>query len=259
MKNPVKIFHWAYIPVALVLISVTIYYAKFAHFCKEDNFSKDINIRLPEYTIAEKQMIEPLDVWIWESYDSLSYTLALPEPLSDAECKAITSERRGWKHVKDNKYKLYRDIIAENVSCTYEIGSRSILIEYRYNYYNNTTFVFVVILALAIIYYILLIIIGTVSYIKMIKLAKRKEAEGSNPRPESRILLSIILFMMFWPLGLYALISSFGILQSYLNDDYEKASHKSEFLRKFCIAGIIAVLVLGIVFTIIDFHIFSQS
>ena len=169
MKNPIKIFHLVYIPVALALISIAVYYERFAHFSKEGNFSKDINISLPEYTIAEKQMIEPMDVWTWESYDSLSYKLTLSEPISKAKCKTITSERRGWQHVEGNKYKRYKDIIGEDLWCTYEIGSDSIQIEYRYNYYNNCTLTIVTSLLLLFIYCILLIIVCIIRFIQVRK------------------------------------------------------------------------------------------
>lgn len=245
MKNTVKIYHWIYIPIALALISISIYFENYAEFCKEENFSKDVCVKLPEYSIKEKKEIQIEDGSSigWGSYDSLMYKLQLAYPISDNDVKTITEERKGWTHVDGERYELHKSILSEDIFCYYEIGASTIQISYCYNYmtHSDNLSTMLLIILLTFFYALLLLIIAGLTYHRMSKQIKLKVANGGPHCPESHMFQAFILLVLFWPLGVYIINRGFGILQLYLNNDYDNALRQSEFLRKFSKITIILI------------------
>ena len=170
--NPYKLFHIIYLPVAAILFLVTCYYSTgFAEFEREDGFSKDLRIDLPEYVIEDRQLTS-----IYENedgtglflYDSLSYSIRLMEQLPDKSLRVITSERKGWERVDDDTYALRRSILSEVMKCKVDVRDCVMKISYLYEFdpFGLVYYPIVMSIALAIIYVIMLILLSLFLFIR---------------------------------------------------------------------------------------------
>ena len=170
--NPYKLFHIIYLPVAAILLLLTCYYSLgLAEFEREDGFSKDLRIDLPEYVIEYRQLTS-----IYESedesglflYDSLAYSIRLMEPFPDKSLRIITSERRGWERVDDDTYALRRSILSEVLKCNVDVRERVLKISYLFDFdpFGLAYYPIVMSIALFIIYVIMLILLSLLLFIR---------------------------------------------------------------------------------------------
>ena len=170
--NPYKLFHIIYLPVAAILFLVTCYYSTgLAEFEREDGFSKDLRINLPEYVIESRQLTS-----IYESedesglflYDSLAYSIRLRESLPDKSLRIIMSERRGWERIDNNTYALRRSILSEVMKCRIDVRDCVMKISYLSDFdpFGLVYYPIVMSIALFIIYVIMLILLSLFLFIR---------------------------------------------------------------------------------------------
>lgn len=170
--NPYKLFHIIYLPVAAILFLVTCYYSTgLAEFEREDGFSKDLRINLPEYVIESRQLTS-----IYESedesglflYDSLAYSIRLRESLPDKSLRIIMSERRGWERIDNNTYALRRSILSEVLKCKIDVQDCVLKISYLFDFdpFGLAYYPIVMSIALFIIYVIMLILLSLFLFIR---------------------------------------------------------------------------------------------
>ena len=170
--NPYKLFHIIYLPIAAILFLITCYYSTgLAEFEREDGFSNDLRVALPEYVIEDRKLTS-----IYEGedesglflYDSLAYSIRLMEPLPDKSLRIITSERRGWERVDDDTYALRRSILSEVLKCNVDVRERVLKISYLYEFdpFGLVYYPIVMSIALFIIYVIMLILLSLFLFIR---------------------------------------------------------------------------------------------
>lgn len=170
--KPYELLNKIYLPIAVIIFVVTFYYsAGFAEFERENNFSKDLRVDLPEYIIENKQVTSIYDGGNEAGlflYDSLAYSILLKSPLPDKSVKAIMSEKRGWEHVDGNTYSLRRGILSEGMECIYTIGENRLSIYYLYDFdsFGLVIYPIVVTIALAIIYVVMLIVLSLLMLVR---------------------------------------------------------------------------------------------
>ena len=181
--KPDELLNKIYLPIAGIVFIMTFYYSfGFAEFERENNFSKDLRINLPEYIIENKQVTSIYDGGRDEGlflYDSLAYSIILKAQLPDKSIKAILSERRGWEHVGGDTYSLGRNFMSERMECTYTIGENKLSIIYLYGFDSFVLIIYpiVVTIALAIIYVVMLIVLSLFVQVKRI-VKKNRTTEG---------------------------------------------------------------------------------
>ena len=170
--NPYKLFHIIYLPIAAILFLITCYYSTgLAEFERENGFSKDLRIDLPEYVFEDRQLTS-----IYENedesglflYDSLAYSIRLMEQLPDKSLRVITSERRGWERVDDDTYALRRSILSEVMKCKVDVRDCAMKISYLYEFgpFGLVYYPIVMSIALFIIYVIMLILLSLFLFIR---------------------------------------------------------------------------------------------
>ena len=181
-KFPYELFHIIYLPVAAILFLITCYYSTgLAEFEREEGFSKDLGIDLPEYIIDNRQVTS-----IYENedesglflYDSLAYSIRLKEPLPDKSLRIITSERRGWKRVDNDTYTLRRSILSEVMTCNVDVQDCVMKISYLYDFdsFGMICYPILMSMALSIIYVIMLILLSAYLFVRS-RLNKKKETQ----------------------------------------------------------------------------------
>jgi hypothetical protein len=142
-----------------------------AEFERENGFSKDLRIDLPEYVIEDRQLTS-----IYENkdesglflYDSLAYSIRLRESLPDKSLRIIMSERRGWERIDNNTYALRRSILSEVLKCKVDVQDCVLKISYLFDFdpFGLAYYPIVMSIALFIIYVIMLILLSLFLFIR---------------------------------------------------------------------------------------------
>ncbi len=164
--NPYKLFHIIYLPVAAFLFLATCYYSTgLAEFEREDGFSNDLRLALPEYVIEDRKLTsiyEGEDESSIFLYDSLAYSIRFKEPLPDKSLRVITSERRGWELVDDDTYALRRSILSEVMKCRIDVRDCVMKISYLSDFdpFGLVYYPIVIAIVLCIIYVVMLILLS---------------------------------------------------------------------------------------------------
>lgn len=140
MKTALRRFYIAYIAISVLACGIC-GIVEVQRFAKEKNFSKDLRIPLPEYSVISEEIQDFVDhQTIAEDGDNVSFVVKsfqvkLKEPLSDKAISLLSQEKRGWCDSGQGFYWLRgRKGNDEHIYCVIDKDDDEFCVDYEYGH-----------------------------------------------------------------------------------------------------------------------------
>ena len=149
MRKKVNKFYLWYAIISVILVAVSIA-IEIQPFKMEENFSNDLRIDLPDYTIVD---IEVSDVS--EDNGELihmvkTYSISLDDNLHRRALDILNNEKRGWEADWQGGYYLHRERAVNHMYASIYPASKTLNIKYHYAYLLSGLPVYSIIILMAL-------------------------------------------------------------------------------------------------------------
>ncbi len=140
MKTALKRFYIAYIAISVLACGIC-GIIEVQRFAKEKNFSKDLRIPLPEYSIISEDERRYIDEKVMETTDYYSnsivkaFDVKLLTPLPEKAINIVSNSRKGWRDSGQGFYILSRRKgNDEYLYCTLSVDDNEFSVSYEYGH-----------------------------------------------------------------------------------------------------------------------------